>query len=502
MLTGHAALIADLGLEVPTPFTQSQIAGTIRKSEVHADRCLETFPKKHLHAGGFRDHLLFALKNEPTDLGVLHAAFKKTGPRPVRDWVLAEPSGSYSRRAWFLYEFLTGDIIDLPTAKKGNHADVLNQKHHIVAEKQTSTRHRLYDNLLGVPGFCLTVRRTQKLTGRMAMALNKEVIALTKTVDPELLRRAVSYLHTKETRSTFEIEGETATPKHEQRFVAALSEAAKFDLSDKAQLVALQNAIVEPRYAAKDWRDIQNYVGQTAKGFRQVVDLVCPKPEDVPNLMAAWTKMSQRLLTAGVDAAIAAALVAFPFVFVHPFEDGNGRIHRFLIHNVLAKTGFSPDGIIFPVSSAIVRDMRTYDAALEHFSRPLLSLIDWKLVPPDDKMIVDGQTDHLYRYFDATPQAEFLYDKIAETIHKDLMEELEFLGAYDKAYSGVRAVVDMPNKKLSLFVRLTMQNDGKLPKGRRKLFAELTNKEVETMEAAVHAALQHARAKDEAEAVD
>jgi len=501
MLTGHSALVADLELEVPPPFTESRIAGTIRRSEVHADKCLETFPKKHLHAGTFRNHLLFALKNEPTDLGVLHAAFKKTGPDPVRAWALEEPAGVYSRKAWFLYEFLTGDILDLPNAKKGSHADVLNQKHHIVATTQISTRHRLRDNLLGVPGFCLTVRRTQKLTSGMAMALDKEVATLTKTVDPELLRRAISYLHTKETKSTFEIEGEVANPKHEERFVAALNGAATFDLSDKAQLVELQNAIVDPRYAAKDWRDIQVYVGQTARGYREIVHLVCPKPEDVPSLMAAWSKMAQRLLSANVDPAIVAALVAFTFVFVHPFEDGNGRIHRFLIHNILAKTGFSPDGMIFPVSTAIVRDMRTYDATLKRFSRPLLSLIDWRLVPPDDKMIVTGQTDHLYRYFDATPQAEFLYDKIGETIHKDLREELEFLGAYDEAYSGVRAVVDMPNKKISLFVRLSMQNEGKLPKGRRKLFAELTNREIAAMEVVVRSALQRARRQDKAEVV-
>ena len=500
MLTGHCALITELSLEVPTPYTESRISGTTRRSEVHADRCFETFPKKHLHAGGFRDHLLFALKNEPTDLGVLHAAFKKTGPDPIRAWVLDEPSGAYSRRAWFLYEFLTGTTVDLPTAKKGNYVEVLSLKHHIVAQKQTSPRHRLYDNLLGVPGFCLTVRRTQKLADRMAMALDKEVVALTKSVDPELLRRAVGYLNTKETKSTFEIEGEVANPKHQERFVAALQTAGKFDLSDKAQLLALQNAIVDPRYAAKDWREIQNYVGQTASDFRQIVHLICPKPEDVPGLMSAWSTMAQRLLKSQEDAAIAAALVAFAFVFVHPFEDGNGRIHRFLIHNVLAKTGFSPEGIIFPVSAAIVRDFRAYDAALEHFSKPLLSLIDWRLDPPDDEMIIKGNTDHLYRYFDATPQAEFLYEKIAETIHKDLVEELDFLGAYDRAYTGVRAVVDMPNKKVSLFVRLSMQNDGKFPGSRRKLFPELSDKEVAAMEAAVRDALRHPTAKQETEA--
>src|SRR5438105_7377177 len=107
--------------------------------------------------------------------------------------------------------------------------------------------------------------------------------------------------------------------------------------------------------------------------------------------MAAWTKMSQRLLTAGVDAAIAAALVAFGFVFVHPFEDGNGRIHRFLIHNVLAKTGFSPEGIIFPVSVSIVRDRAAYDTVLAKFSKPLLVLIDWRLNAKQE-LIVEADT--------------------------------------------------------------------------------------------------------------
>jgi hypothetical protein len=112
-------------------------------------------------------------------------------------------------------------------------------------------------------------------------------------------------------------------------------------------------------------------------------------------------------------------------------------------------------------------------------------------------MVVNGETDHLYRYFDATPQAEFLYDKISETIHKDLTEELDFLGAYDRAYGSVRAVVDMPNKKISLFVRLTMHNDGKFPKSKRRLFAELADKEIAVMEAAVRSTLKEKKAEKE-----
>ena len=60
--------------------------------------------------------------------------------------------------------------------------------------------------------------------------------------------------------------------------------------------------------------------------------------------------------------------MAYGFVFLHPFEDGNGRIHRFLIHNILARRGFTPDGIMFPVSAAMLRDRGVYDASLEAFS--------------------------------------------------------------------------------------------------------------------------------------
>ncbi len=486
MKTGYTAIVKELQLNVPSPFTESVIGGSARKSEVHSHRAVETYPKRFAHDGSLQSHLLFALKNEPTELLVLSAAFKKLGPGLVRTWVQGEPTGAYSRKAWFLYEFLTGQRIeDLPNAKAGAYTDVLNPKRHIVGARRTSSRHRVWDNLLGVSTFCPIVRKSQKLSTRLEQALDKEVATLTKAVDPGVLRRAVSYLYTKETRSTFEIEGEKANPRREERFVATLMEAAKFELSDKKALIALQNKIVDERYAASDWRAEQNYVGETASGYREIVHLITPKPEDVQGLMDAWIDFGRRVLAEGVDAVISAALLSFGFVFVHPFEDGNGRIHRFLIHSVLAKKGFTPEGVIFPISVAIVRDLSAYDDTLEKFSKPLLGLIEWRLLSeqaPEQRLEVSGDTADFYRYFDATPQAEYLYDRVAETIRTDLAEELDFLGAYDRAYKAVREVVDMPNKKVSLFVRLCMQNGGRFPKGKRKLFGELTDKEIEQME--------------------
>jgi len=200
--------------------------------------------------------------------------------------------------------------------------------------------------------------------------------------------------------------------------------------------------------------------------------------------MNAWSGLAQRVLSGALDPVIAAALVSFGFVFVHPFEDGNGRIHRFLIHSVLVRTGFSPEGVIFPVSASIVRDRGAYDAALEKFSKPLLSLIDWRLNDKQE-LLLKGETSDLYRYFDATTQAEYLYDRVEETVRKDLVEELDFIGRYDRAYKAAREIVDMPNKKLSLLVRLVMQNNGRLAKNRREAFAELADAELESMEAAI-----------------
>ena len=67
--------------------------------------------------------------------------------------------------------------------------------------------------------------------------------------------------------------------------------------------------------------------------------------------------------------------LSFAFVYIHPFQDGNGRIHRFLIHYALASFHFTPEGIVFPISAAIARDTQKYTKVLEAFSKPLLELI-------------------------------------------------------------------------------------------------------------------------------
>ncbi len=49
----------------------------------------------------------------------------------------------------------------------------------------------------------------------------------------------------------------------------------------------------------------------------------------------------------------------------------------------------------------------------------------------------------------------------------------------------MREIVDMPDRKLDLFIRLSLQNRGKLSRSKRNLFEKLTNAEVKQMSAVI-----------------
>jgi Fic family protein len=272
--------------------------------------------------------------------------------------------------------------------------------------------------------------------------------------------------------------------KRTERFVAALTGAVNFDTSDPQAFIRLQNAIVDPRYAATGWRTVQSFIGETMSDFRENVHFVCPKPGDLGDLMNGWMRMMEKLRGSKVDPVCAAAAASFGFVFIHPFEDGNGRIHRFLVHQELASSGFTPHQLLFPVSAAMMRDRRHYDEVLESFSQSVSPFIDYNL-NQEGSLIVNNETAHLYRFWDATAFAEYLYDCVAETIRTDLKEEIGFLKVFDAAIRATMDIVDMPDRRASLLVRLIFQNKGRLSQAKRTTFSELNDDELSAIEAAV-----------------
>ncbi len=404
-------------------------------------------------------------------------------------YIRSKPTSVYARRIWYLYEEFSGRRLNLPDVTQGNYVDLLDAREYYTGAAMRSPRHRVNVNLPGTMEFSPVVRRTKALRTAEAGQIEQRCRKILATIPPELYARALQFLYTKETKSSYAIERETPDHQRSRKFADALREASRHDYLLKEKLVALQQTIVDPRFANAGWRDIikeQNYVGRSVSMTEEEVHFVAPRPEDLPELMPAYLDASRRILNSSLHPVIAATLIAWPFVFLHPFSDGNGRLHRFLIHYVLSFRRFAPDGVVFPISATLLHRPQDYDATLEGFSKPLLALVEYRL-DAGGRMTVLNDTRDFYRHVDCTFIAETLFSFMEETIEKELPAQILFLQQYDTARRQMRNVLDLPNHHADLFVRLCLQNNGSLSKAKRKLpeYAKLTAQEIAGLEAAV-----------------
>ncbi len=484
---GYVALVKRYGLEVVPNWHRSFIATTGTHRIISTAGVIEEiYPSKYWPGDGLGNHLEFALKYDGTNLSLLAGLFQELGQEDFLEYVSSKPTGKYARRLWFLYEFLTGKTLPLDDVKHGNYIDLLEPgEYYTVTPARKLRRQRINDNLLGDRRFCPTVRRGDTLRDFEAADLPKRCRQVMSDYSPELLRRALGYLYTKETKSTFEIEHIKPNSTRTERFVSLLQLAEQEDFCEKKKLIELQNHIADPRFRDSDYRSSQNYVGETVAWQKEKIHFACPKPEDLSDLMEGLLVAHKRMDAGGVAAVVHAAAIAYGFVFLHPFEDGNGRIHRFLIHNILARRGFTPEGVMFPVSASMLNKPADYNASLEAFSRNLMTHVEYTL-DEEGRMSVHNDTAGWYRYIDMTPQAEALFNFIDQTIDTELARELEFLANYDKTKKNIQEIVDMPDRKIDLFIRFCLQNNGRLSAGKRAAhFDFLSDEETTSLEQAV-----------------
>ena len=186
-----------------------------------------------------------------------------------------------------------------------------------------------------------------------------------------------------------------------------------------------------------------------------------------------------------MDAVVLAAVLSFAFVFIHPFDDGNGRLQRYLMHYILSRMGFSPEGMIFPVSAVLLKEQARYDRMLESFSSRLMEVLDYDM-DSRGEVTVNGESGDFYRFIDFTPIVEEYQKIIEETINTEWKTEIDYLVCYDRVRTEMRTVVDMPDKKANQFILFANQNGGVLSLGKRqRFFPELTDEEVAKLEAIV-----------------
>lgn len=484
---GYQALIARFNLDVIPNWHQSYVAGgNTHRVKINEGVTEETYSSSYWPGDTLCDHLEFALKYDGTNLAIIASVFHVAPQKEFKEYVESKPRGKYARRLWFLYEFLTGSTLPVDDLKAGGYIDLLDPEKYItVTSPRRIRRQKINDNLLGNVGFCPIIRRTEALRGFQEAELTERCKKVVSAYSPELLKRALGYLYSRETKSSFEIEHIKPNSTRTERFIAMLQLAEKEDFCKKTHLIDLQNRIVDPRYQDSDYRKVQSYVGESVAWQREKVHFVCPKPEDLDSLMSGLIAAHERMDNGGVPPVAHAAAIAYGFVFLHPFEDGNGRIHRFLIHNILARQGFTPEGVMFPVSASMLKNPADYDASLEAFSRPLMPLVEYTL-DENGCMTVANDTAWWYAYIDMTAQAESLFRFIEHTIDTELVEELSFLARYDETKKAIQGIVDMPDRKIDLFIRFCLQNNGRLSARKRSSqFDSLTNEEIAGMEKAI-----------------
>jgi hypothetical protein len=209
--------------------------------------------------------------------------------------------------------------------------------------------------------------------------------------------------------------------------------------------------------------------------YQVVVHYIAPPAEDIQAMLDGLAVFWQR--TQGQSAVMRSAVVAFGFVYIHALADGNGRVHRFLINDVLRREGAVSEPMILPVSSLInsgSAERRAYDRILDSISRPLMNTLagSYKFAAtattyPDgirSNFMFDGDATArpVWRYLDLTRHVVYLADVLTRTIQEDMREESRYLQRHAQARALIKEIVEMPDMQIDRIIRSAHANRGKL----------------------------------------
>lgn len=475
---GYQALIQRYALQVP-PLDQVYLLSPktgVARQVVAADGTerIEIPKNRYTDSDDLVSVVTFALKRERLNLTVLAALFEHAEPLAViQNWLIESPTSSYSRLTAFLAKWLTGASFEFTLPAGAPRVRVLDADRYISGPGQTDTQFGVVNNLLGTPVFCPLVRLTDHLKALLGNNLRQKVSQAIAALAPEVRARAIDYLYLAETRSTYSIENEVPSAQRAEKFRRLLESAGEPARLTEEQLCNWHNSIVSAYVAEACYRTTQNWLSRSGQ-LRNIADFIPPAPAHVGTMLDGVAKLAQMGAENVIDPAIAATCAAFGLVFVHPFRDGNGRLHRFLLHHILQQAGYTPPGVALPLSARMLSSLETYSRLLKAYSQPRTALLDYILDDESQTIrIKSPQPVWLYASFDATALCEFILTCIEQCVEQDLAQEVKYLQAYDSAVARLEAWLDLPQPKLSLLIRLVAQGHGELSQRKRKLFEEL-----------------------------
>jgi hypothetical protein len=472
---GYRWLIERYGLTITQPLPVETAIGRTRAtlSDGHTER--RTVQEPLRPEATTAAHVAFALKHEGVHLETLSRLFAVLVPEELETWLRDEPKGQYSARAGFLYEALSGRQLDVPDRRSGNYFALLDSTRELTAhEPINNTRWRVRDNLLGDVRFSPQVYLTPETQAAITLDVGQRVRQLEGQFSRELVMRSAVWLTVKESRASFAIEHEENKRDRIQRFATVLEQRTgqSADPLDPNELEALQREILGPNALHYGLRHSPIFVGESGRFGREVVHYIAPPGEEVSSILEGLRTLLKR--TRGLSPVARAALISFGFVYLHPMIDGNGRISRFLINDILRRDGALSAPYIVPISAVLQRpDLRplSYDGVLEVFSRALMRHYQGHWSFGEEKQASDGvrynlefdaypDALHAWRYPDLTRHVRFIADALELTIEQEMRAEAQYLQQHTAARERLKTIIEGPDPILDRIIRSVRQSRG------------------------------------------
>lgn len=486
---GYQALIRQFDLQVPPLRETSEVGeASVLSTYTGPDGSKRLIYPRNRYRGkdSVVDHLTFALRQEPLNLTVLAALFEHgEACAAVQQWLGTTPTSRFARISAHLAKWLQNAQFDYKLPAGTPRVAVLDPDAYIVGPGTVDTQFAVVNNLLGTPAFCPLVRRSDRLEALIAADLPSKVAKAITSLGPELLARAVDYLYLAETRSTYSIEKEIPDNQRVAKFRRLLEYAGAPGPLTESQLCDWQNEILSGLRAEMSYRNAQNWLSRGGR-LRNMADYIPPSPEQLDAVMDGIAAVASLIDSSQVPPIVVAACVSFGFVFAHPFFDGNGRLHRFLLHHLLRQAGVTPEGVVLPVSARMLKQLDRYASLLRAYSAPRTALLNYALDADSDTILIKSpQPLWLYASFDATDICEFVFECIEQCVDEDLAQEIAYLQAYDGTLRRLEGWLDMRQSRLSNLIDLIVQNHGTLSNRKRKTFEELSAAELARIETVV-----------------
>ena len=511
MQAGFSALANRYGLQLAQPLRVESTIGTTRVSRESNGRVSNKYPASYQPADDFAGHFEFGLKYEEIHLEFFARLFSAAGPQPIEAWCRKAPFGQYARRTGFLYEWLTGQTLDVPDVTNGGYIDALPSAHYLTRVKPLRTRRwRINDNLPGNPQFCPLVRRTEAVQQALQFDLNGALADLGRTFGADILRRTASWLTLKESRASFLMEKEADKADRIQRFAHVIAKYCGHieDPLSHEGLHTLQAGILGHDAVGLGLRRSPVFVGQ-ATLREDIVHYIAPPFEALPQLLDGLKAFE--VATRGAEPLARAAALAFAFVYIHPMRDGNGRIHRFLINDTLIRDKAVPDGVTLPVSATIAGsiDLRArYDRTLEVFSQPFMQRYAASYRFGELTVYEDGTRSNLvfhdyddaqfaWRYPDLTEHVLYTAQVVAHTVRSEMADEARVLVIFQRAQERLKEVLEMPDQDANRIIRALRDNGWQVSGKLKKTYPQLDDaRRAELVVQAVRSAFEDFKADD------